>query len=182
MIRKQFIFFLHDFVNTNKIFLYQILCHYYRAQNDIVLCVTFLKIAIFLLFEEQISHFRFKISLKITNDTICHIIRNMRLYDFLRKIKLIIWNEVFMQNKHCFTIIHRTFTNLMQNNDIFDDISIIFENDFAQIFSMIKRKIRFQIVDANIQQCFLWSRFKKLFLRQNMRIRIELTNQIFAIW
>ena len=60
-----------------------------------------------------------------------------------------------MQNKHCFTIVHRTFTNLMQNNDIFDDISIIFENDFVQIFSMIKRKIRFQIVDANIQQCFL---------------------------
>ena len=43
-----------------------------------------------------------------------------------------------MQNKHYFTTIYCTFTNLMQNNDIFDDISIIFESDFAQIFSMIK--------------------------------------------
>ena len=108
-----------------------------------MLYVTFSKIAILLLFDEQILHFCFKISLKITNDTICYIIWNMRLYKFLRKIKLIIWNEIFMQNKHCFTIVYRTFTNLMQNNDIFDDISIIFENDFAQIFSMIKRKIRF---------------------------------------
>ena len=60
-----------------------------------------------------------------------------------------------MQNKHCFTIVHRIFTNFMQNDDIFDDISIIFEKKFAQIFFVVKKNTRSQIVDANIQQCFL---------------------------
>ena len=90
MIRKQFIFFLHNLTNTKKKNLYQIFCHYYKIQNEIVLYITFLNIAILLLFDEQILHFRFKIFLKITNDTIYNIIRNMRLYDFLRNMKLII--------------------------------------------------------------------------------------------
>ena len=133
-------FFLHNSTNTKKKILYQIFCHHYKTQSEIMLYVTFSNIAILLLLDEQISHFRFKIFLKITNDTICNIIRNMRLYDFLQNTKLIIWNEIFMQNKHCFMIVHRIFTNFMQNDDIFDDILIIFEKNFAQIFSIVKKK------------------------------------------
>ena len=83
-------FFLHDSAGTNKIFLYQIFCHHYRALNDIVLCVAFSGIAIFLLSGGQTSHSRFKIPLEVTNDTTCYITRNMRLYDLLRKTRLII--------------------------------------------------------------------------------------------
>ena len=83
-------FFLHDPAGTNKTFLYQILCHHYRALNDIVLCVTSLEIAALLLSGEQTSHSRFKIPLEVTNDTTCYITRNMRLYDLLRKTRLII--------------------------------------------------------------------------------------------
>jgi hypothetical protein len=120
--------------------------------------------------------------LQITNETICNIIRNTHLYEFLRRIKLIIWNEVSMQHKHCFTFVHRTFTNLLQNEHIFDEIFMILSDDFAQILLVVSRNNREAIVDANIQQCFLWSRFRHLILRQNMRMRHEIANQFFANW
>ncbi len=83
-------FFVQEFANTNKIFLYRTLYHHFRARNEIIICVVSSSIAILLLFDDQISHFCFKISLQIMNETICNIIRNTHLYEFLRRTKLII--------------------------------------------------------------------------------------------
>jgi ATP-dependent DNA helicase PIF1 len=47
---------------------------------------------------------------------------------------------------------------------------------------VMSRDNREAIVDANIQQCFLWLRFRQLILRQNMRVRHEIANQFFANW
>jgi hypothetical protein len=60
-----------------------------------------------------------------------------------------------MQHKHYFTSVHRTFTNLLSNDHVFDDISVVFESDFAQILLVVRRDTREIIVDANIQRCFL---------------------------
>jgi hypothetical protein len=60
-----------------------------------------------------------------------------------------------MQHKHCFTSVYRTLTNIMQNNHVFKEISIVFNEDFAQILFVIKRNNREAIVNVNIQQCFL---------------------------
>ncbi len=175
-------FFVQEFANTDKIFLYRTLCHHFRARDEIVICVTSSSIATLLLFDDQTSHSRFKISLQITNETICNIIRNTHFYELLRRTKLIIWDEMSMQHKHCFTFVHRTFTNLLQNEHTFDEIFMILSDDFAQILFVVSRDNREAIVDANIQQCFLWSRFRQLILRQNMRVRHEVANQFFANW
>ncbi len=60
-----------------------------------------------------------------------------------------------MQHKHCFTFVHCTFTNLLQNEHTFDEIFMILNDDFAQILFIVSRDNREAIVDANIQQCFL---------------------------
>ena len=87
-----------------------------------------------------------------------------------------------MQHKYCITIVHRIFSNFMQNNHLFDEILIVFENDFAQILSVMKNDSRFEIVDANLQQFFIWSLFMKLFLTKNMRVCHEIDNKIFVNW
>ncbi len=148
-------FFVQKLASTNKIFLYRTLCHHFLDRNEIVICVISSSIAILLLFDDQTSHFCFKISLQITNETICNIIRNTHFYKFLRRTKLIIWNEMSMQHKHCFTFVHRTFTNLLQNEHIFNDIFMILSDDFAQILFVMSHDNREAIVDVNIQQCFL---------------------------
>ena len=124
-------FFLQSSTNIDKIFVYQTFCHHYKAQNDVMLCVTSFEIAVLLLFDDQTSHFRFKISIEITMNIVCNITRSSRLYNFIRRTKLIIWDEISMQHKYCITIVHRTFLNFMQNKHLFDEISIVFKNDFA---------------------------------------------------
>ncbi len=156
-------------------------CHHFRARDEIVICVISSSIAILLLFDEHISHSRFKISLQIMNETICNIIHNTHLYEFLRRTKLIIRNEISMQHKHCFTFVHHTFTNLMQNKHTFDDIFMILSDDFAQILFVVSRDNREAIVDVNIQQCFFWARFRQLILRQNMRVRTNLQIRFLRI-
>jgi hypothetical protein len=137
----------------------------FAFRNEIIICVISSNIAILLLFNDQTSHFRFKISFQIMNETICNIICNTHLYKFLQRMKLIIWYEILMQHKHYFTFVHRTFTNLLQNEHIFDDIFMILNDDFAQILLVMTRDNREMIINANIQQCFLWSRFQQLILR-----------------
>lgn len=147
-------FFVQKFVGIEKTFLYKILCHYFWFRDDIVFCVAFSNIAFLFLSNEQIFHFIFNILLQIIKNIVCNIIRNTHLYGFLKRMKLIIWNEIFMQHKYCFTNVHRFFTNIMNNDFIFDNISIIFENDFDQILSIIKKNNRKIIVNVNIQRFF----------------------------
>ena len=78
--------------------------------------------------------------------------------------------------------VHRTFTDLIGNDDLFGGIPMVLGGDFAQILPVVPRGNREAIVAANIQNPSLWPRFQKLFLRQNMRIRKEVDNEAFADW
>jgi hypothetical protein len=76
-------FFVQELASTSKIFLYQILCYHFRARDEIVICVASSSITTLLLLDDQTSYFRFKISLQITKNTTCNIIRDMHLYELL---------------------------------------------------------------------------------------------------
>lgn len=58
-------FFLQGAGGTGKTFLYTALCHYFRAQGKIVLCVASSGIAAELLPGGQTSHFCFQILLNL---------------------------------------------------------------------------------------------------------------------
>jgi len=74
-----------------------------------------------------------------------------------------------MQHKYCFEAVHCTLQNLLSiDNHVFDEISIIFDGNFAQILLMIQKGNQAMIVNACIQQSFLWSQLSKLHLQQNM--------------
>ena len=164
-------FFLHGPAGTGKTFLYSVLCNHFRAQRKIVLCVASSGIATLLFPGGQSSHSRFKIPIVLHEDSGCNITRNTHLYNLLQKTSLIIWDEVPMQHKYCFHAVHRTFSDLLDEEGIFGGIPIVMGGDFAQILPVIPRGSRHAIVNANIQCSFLWPQFRKLFLQQNMRIR-----------
>ena len=60
--------------------------------------------------------------------------------------------------------VHRTFTDLLGNDDLIEGIPIVLGGDFAQILPVVPRGNREAIVSANIQKTFLWPRFQKQFL------------------
>lgn len=107
--------------------------------------------------------------------------RNTQLYDLIKRTALIIWDEVPMQHKHCFIAVHRTLMDLfsiMKTSS--GGIPTVLGGDFAQILPVVCKGTRATIVEANIQRCFIWPRFQKLFLCQNMQIHRGVANESFA--
>lgn len=81
-----------------------------------------------------------------------------------------------MQYKYCFTNIHRTLTNLLNNDFFYEKILIIFEKNFVQILLIVKKNTRNIIINANIQRLFFESYYRFLYLRINMRVRHDVAN------
>jgi len=96
-------FLLQGSGGTGKTFLYRGLCHHFRSQRRIVLCVAWC----------------------------CR--EEYTAADLLRQTSLIIWDEVSMQHKHCFEAVHRMLTDVRGDESMFGGIPTVFGGDFAQI-------------------------------------------------
>ncbi len=99
--------------------------------------MIFMSIAAQLLLDEKTSHSYFKISIVYHDTLIYFIIACSKLVNLLKCMILIIWNEIFMQHKHNFTIINASLCDILQFSDVFDEISVILEENFAQITFVI---------------------------------------------
>ena len=56
-----------------------------------------------------------------------------------------------MTHKYCIMIVNRTLRDIRDNDHVFNNVSIIFEDDFTQILSVMKRDNIKVIVTINIQ-------------------------------
>ncbi len=175
-------FFIHDSADIEKTFLYECLCHHFRAQAKIVLCVISMSIAAQLLLDERTSHFRFKISIVCHDTSICFITARLELVNLLKRTILIIWNEISMQHKHNFTIVNASLCNILQFSDVFDEISAILDENFAQITFVISRENRSAQINVSIRSFWIWNHLTVLKLHRNMRIQSSLNNQQFVEW
>jgi PIF1-like helicase len=172
-------FFLQGYAGTGKTFLYQTICHHFRAQVKIVLCVASSRIAALLLPGGTTSHSRFRIPLDIHENSICNIRKGSQLAALIEKTDLIIWDEVPMQHKYCFDAVSTTLADILGNELPFGGIPVILGGDFAQILPVIPKGSRASIV---AQQSKLWRSFTVLHLRRNMRLRPGPRNEAFAEW
>ncbi|CAI4220356.1 unnamed protein product, partial [Auanema sp. JU1783] len=127
-------FFLQGPAGTGKTFLYNTLCHYYRRQGKIVLCVASSGIAALLLPGGRTSHSRFNIPLLINEDSMCHIKKNTNLGRLISNTTLVIWDEVPMQHRYCFEAVDRSLRDLLDSPDsLFGGLPFVLGGDFAQI-------------------------------------------------
>jgi hypothetical protein len=99
-------FFLNGPAGTGKTFVYEALCHQLRADGIIVLCVASSGIAALLLPGGRTAHSMFSIPVdNLSEDSMCNINKNSKQAAMLRQVRLIIWDEAAMQNRHVtFTI------------------------------------------------------------------------------
>ncbi|POS81876.1 hypothetical protein EPUL_006834, partial [Erysiphe pulchra] len=175
-------FFLQGPAGTGKTFLYKTLCNYYRSQGGIVLCVASSGIASLLLPGGSTAHSLFRIPIECTDSSRCHISRQTKLARLLTVTKLIIWDEVTMQNKHNFNAVDKTLRDLMNSDELFGGIPVVLGGDFARILPVVKRGQRQDIVNACIRYWQNWSLITPLFLTQNMRVVESEVNQQFVDW
>jgi hypothetical protein len=175
-------FFLQGPAGTGKTFLYRCICSSLRAQGKIVLCVASSGIAAQLLPGGKTSHSRFKIPLNIHEDSICSITKTSDLAQLIRSTHLIIWDEVPMQHKYCFEAVNKVLNDICDSEEgqQFGNIPIIFGGDFAQILPVVRHGNRGAIVNACIQSSYLWPKFQRLQLIQNMRVVPDIANGAFV--
>jgi hypothetical protein len=177
-------FYLQGPGGTGKTFLYQTLCHYYRSQGKIVLCVASTGIAALLLPDGRTSHSQFKIPLELNELSVSTITKTSKLGQYLCITDLIIWDEVPMQHKYCFEVVHRLFVDLRSATDdvLFGGVPAVFGGDFAQILPVVPHGSRADIVQACLQRSWIWPRLRQLSLRINMRVRDDPSEQDFVSW
>lgn len=175
-------FFLQGVGGTGKTFLYTTLCHHFRAQDKIVLCVASSGIAAELLPDGQTSHSQFQIPLNIHQDSTTMIIGTSQAANLMRRAALIIWDEVSMQHKHCFEAVHQTLCDICGSTALFGGLPAILDRDFAQILPVVKNGTCASIVNACLQQSTLWLRLRKLVLQQNMKLQEDGANAEFFHW
>ena len=179
-------FFLHGWGGTGKTFLYKGLCHHFRSQRKIVLCVASSGIAALLLPGGRTAHSRFKIPLDVMPDLVCKISKGTQLGKLIEKTSLIIWDEVPMQHRFCLEAVHTTLCDLRGSDSQtvpFGGIPCVFGGDFAQILPVVRHGSRAETVNAAFNSSRLWKRLELLFLRENMRVRTaDDDNRRFVEW
>ena len=76
-----------------------------RMDYGIAIAVASSGIAALLLTGRRTAHSRFKIPIKLTQDTVLNISYQSELAELIRRIKLIIWNEILMAYKFAFELL-----------------------------------------------------------------------------
>ena len=179
-------FYLQGPGGTGKTFLYKTIYHHFRSQGKSVLCVASTGIAALLLPSGRTSHAQFKIPIDLDEASVSSISKSSRLASELKNVDLVIWDEVPMQHKYCFEVVHRLFVDLRSVSDdlLFGGVPFLLGGDFAQILPVVPQGKRADIVKACLQRSFIWTKLDRLYLRTNMRVS-NATNpqdQAFVQW
>ena len=88
-----------------------------------------------------------------------------------------------MTHRYAYNALDRTLRDIRQAPDlVFGGIPTVFGGDFAQILPVVPGGTELDVVAANIQRSPLWGHFRRLFLRQNMRLQEGQANIDFSLW
>ena len=96
---KQELIFLYGHGGTGKTFIWKTLIYTLRARRKIVLAVASSGIAALLLPGGRTAHSRFKLPIKLTDESVCTIGKNTQLANLLKQTDLIIWDEAPMNDR-----------------------------------------------------------------------------------
>jgi len=149
-----------------------------RSQGKIAIAVASSEIAALLLNGRRTAHSRFKIPLKLTENSLLNISYQSELAQLIRLTKLIIWDEVPMAHRLAFEAVDKTFRDLRNNHDEpFGGVIFVMGGDFRQILPVVIRGTRSHIIDACIKSSDLWKYVEIMHLTINMRVQDNGQNQ-----
>ena len=151
------IFFLHSGGGCGKIYLAKLIAAAVHARGDIALCVAPTGLASLLLPGGCTAHSHFKIPIPCHEQSTRNIKMDNLNHQLLQQTSLIIWDEAGSQHHHVVESVDRTLYDLLNRNQPFGGITIIFGGDFRQILPVIQHGSREQIVPATLTYSNLWA-------------------------
>jgi len=97
----------------------------------------------------------------------------------IRDAALIVWDEAHMSAGLQLTVVDRLLRDVMGSELPFDGKPILFAGDFRQIFPVVRRGTRSDIVMSSIKHNGLWRGMEQFNLVRNMRADNDAD---FAAW
>jgi hypothetical protein len=110
---KGAIFFLDDPSGSGKTYIYSMLLASVQGDGHVAIKVAPSGITPLLLKGGQTSHSIFKIPITIVKDSMCLILVQSDSIELLREAKLIVWDEVLAQHRHCAEMVDQTVSDIM---------------------------------------------------------------------
>lgn len=142
-----------------------------RGQGMIAIAVASSGIASLLLPGGRTAHSTFKIPIKLSQSSRCHIPKQSKLAVLINQASLIVWDEAPMTHRHAFEAVDRTLRDVLDNGcEPFGGKVVVLSGDFRQILPVVKNGTPLDTVEASLRSSYLWSQFKKVHLTVNMRV------------
>ena len=116
---NQELLFVYGHGGTGKTFLWKAILSALRSEGKIVLAVASSGIASLLLPSGRTAHSRFKLSLNLTDHSVCSVKKNTQLAELLCKTDLIVWDEAPMNDRRCFEALDRTLRDILDMPSFF---------------------------------------------------------------
>ena len=143
-------------------YLYKALLAKVRSMNLIAIA----SIAASIMPGGRTAHSRFKIPIKLDNNTMCSFTKQSGTAELLRRAALVIWDEVAMTKRQALETLDRTLQDIMGCNQPFGGKVMLFRGDFRQVLPVVVQGTRAQITDAT--KSYIWDNVRRIQLTQNM--------------
>ena len=118
-----------------KTYLYKALLAKVRSMNLIALATASSGSAANNMPGGRTAHSRFKIPLKIENNSVCNIKKQSGIAQLLRMATLIIWDEASMAKRQAIEALDRTMQDIIEENLPFGGKIMLFGGDFRQVIN-----------------------------------------------
>ena len=111
------------------------------------------------------AHSRFKIPIKLQDNSVCNFTKQSGSAALLREASLIIWDEVAMTRRQAVETLDRSLRDITRCDLPFGGKVMVFGGDFRQVLSVVPRGTRAQIFDATLLQSYIWDDIKIIRLK-----------------
>ena len=103
------------------------------------------------------AHSRFKIPIKLSDNSMCSFTKNSGTAELLKQASLIVWDEVAMTKRQAVETLDRSLQDITGCPLPFGGKVVVFCGDFRQVLPVVTRGTRAQITDATLLRSYLWA-------------------------
>ncbi|WVZ69849.1 hypothetical protein U9M48_018572 [Paspalum notatum var. saurae] len=167
------VFFVDGPGGTGKTYLYRALLAKVRSEGRIAIATATSGIAASIMHGGQTAHSRFKIPIRLDDNTVCSFTKQSATAELLQRAALVIWDEVAMTKRQAVEALERTLRNIMGSDQPFGGKVMLFGGDFRQVLPVVARGTRARITDATLLRSYIWQGVRRIELTQNMRAQCD---------
>jgi hypothetical protein len=119
--------------------------------------------------DARTAHSRFGLPVPLLNDSSSSLSEQSEEAQFIRRAKLIIWDEASMASKYAYETVDRFLQMITHINAPFGGKVLLLTGDFRQTLPVVKHGTPAEIISESLTSSYLWSIFRQFSLKTNMR-------------